>query len=433
MTRSFANPHALRQTYLRSVGKALTVLAQTGDAVQLDNAIEKMERWIDHAQNAPAKPPGQEESPQGSTQDPRVSWALWASGHTGVGRSDTEPLPFLLALPFVPTTMKTRALAIAEHLMRLCHQEMGHRSTVQPETWLLAADVPGIDAFVNAHEALLRSDPNVPLSDQWEGAWRNLMAAGPDLVSRMTLRVAFQGPAAFDMHELEHRTFRSALAHGWAHYEWLERWPGPYRPGNNHPASERLRQVPLNAREPGSVLDVLAADGSEGVLDLWRAHRADWSTWVNPATGTTVWRSALLSDNPAMIGRWLKDDPAALDRPVPNGRWVHDTDGLGNARRGLAATTWNKRDLDDALDHARSMGQAARLQAWWDSPAPTLRETVWALTAHMFPTATIFSSMYRDGWFDLARAIEAHDLRTELTSDPTLNVEPLSSKARARL
>lgn len=432
MARSPSSARTLRQTYLRSVGKALTVWSRDGDPSLLDKALGQMEAWTDKAQAALDHDPDLGVA----ALDPRVSWRLWAEGSTGVSSSQTEPLPCILSIPTVPMAFKRRALALADRLLALCPHELGapgQRSLIQPETWLLAANVPGIDAFVNAHEVHLRTDPKVPLHKQWERSWCNLIAGGCTLIERSTLRVSFlQGQKGFDLAHHEHTVFAAALQHGWANLPALERWPSPYHPGKNHPASERLRQVPLNAQEAGSLLDVLAAAGSNGVLDLWRASRPnDWSTWVNPSTGTTVWRSLLLGDDPALIGRWLADDPDALDRPVPNGRWIHDSDGLGNARRAFAATTWNEQDLADALLHAESSGQAARLQAWWDNPAPTVRDTVWALTEHVFPSATPF--LERAGWYDLVRTIEARELRATMDTDPARILDPLVSKPRARL
>ncbi|WP_270883908.1 hypothetical protein, partial [Streptomyces rochei] len=139
--------------------------------------------------------------------------------------------------------------------------------------------------------------------------------------------------------------------------------------------------VPPDPQAPGSLVDFLAASETPGgLLDHWRTlHPHDWSTRVSPASGTTVWAGLLLNPNPALLAACLQDDHDALDRPAPVGHW-HDGNFRNHAGdpaqfRSVAGRTASRGDLQ-VVERSAPPEEVQRIRAWWDDPAPTLRQTL---------------------------------------------------------
>lgn len=427
------NVQPLRRSFFRDVRKGLAALANGDDPAPLTRVMDRMDRWIKTSQST-------------GVVDPRLDWLAWTAGDmVWSAPSDTHPLPHILMAPFVPVAIKARALDLTREIETLCpywveidNQKRSY-ANIQPETWLMAADVPGIAGFVQEREgeaalkdrALEHPTRRGQLEAGWEQAWCNVLTAGPAFVQTMlkdpVVPTRLYGPNGRAAYEAQ--LFQAAMAHGWAHPALLESWPGTFHPGmRHHPASERVNRVLLNTNVSGSLLDALAVDGSGGLLDLWRATRPDASTWISPSTGTTLWRSLLAGDHPEMLAEWVLADPEAIDRPIPNGRWLPNEDGLGNQRRTFAETTMNDRDLEAALETIEDPREQKRLQDWWNDPAPTLRATVYALTVHLFPSATPF--LERRDWYALAATLEGIDLRRTLSQDGASTDVPARSRQR---
>lgn len=421
----------LRKAFVRQVEDAVRRANADENLEPLNEVLRVVRKWVDR--------------PLRKGTDPRIAWSFWMDGVFADGSpARMKPLPTLLDAYGLPDEALAELLNLTERIADLPHvQPMAGTASIPggprliptsytaltPSLVLSLAHLPGMVAIVHEQDLMTSWRRAGPAGMSDSQVWSQALASG--VLAENT------GTNARAMAR-RYRAFTAALNHGWLPPDVLDTWVAPRvvltpQPG---PIMRRMVLTPPSSDAPGSLVDFLAlTETPGGLLEHWRAaHPTDWSTRVSPASGTTVWAGLLHNPNPALLTACLAEDPTALDRPVPIGRWHHvdfhdPKSPLGF--RSVAGRTSSRGDLEVARRRT-DPATFRRINAWWETPAPTLRQTLNVWWYDLLPLNDQ-PPQHRDAWHALVLQVERWDLERSASTPSGLLDPPVPGARRPRL